>query len=361
MIGFAVSQLIWGPISEKYGRKLPLIYSLALTNLGVVFAMLASNVWLFNTGRFIESIGLGCAPVLGRAIIMDKLSHRALSSTMTYGTISTNIMPALAPIIGGYILVYLGWRSIFAFLLVCGIFLLWLLAYKFEETHQNIQQNIKVINTFKDYLEIFTHKQFLGYLLPYVIVSGAMIAYYTVTPFIFISTLHISANNYGFLSLMTVGTYILGAIVSNLISERLGIIRMVIIGNGFALCAAILFISLAICTNLSVLTVIIPISVYTFAAGIISPNCNTGAMDAMRHNAGASAAVIGFGLYLFSFLFSTIITTIQITSLWPLAVFIAVVSLLSLISFCSLVIFTKKSHIELLQIFTFKKSPDYIA
>lgn len=147
LVGFAVSQLFWGPISEKYGRKLPLIYGMVITVLGITFAMLAPNVIVFNFGRFIEALGLGSAPVLGRAILMDALEPKALAPAMAYGSISANVMPAVAPVIGGYLLLWLGWRFIFAFLLMYGLWIISLLTFQLKETHPDVKKHIKILHT----------------------------------------------------------------------------------------------------------------------------------------------------------------------------------------------------------------------
>lgn len=341
LIGFALAQLIWGPISEKYGRKPPLIYGLVITIIGITLTMLAPDITVFNSGRFIEAIGLGCAPVLGRAILIDALDPIAFSSTMAYGTISANIMPAIAPIIGGHILIWFGWRYIFTFLLIYGFILLGLLIFSLPETHQNLQRHINIFQTFKHYSEAFTHKKFLGYLTPYIVVTGAMIGYYTVTPFIFISKLNLSPNNYGYLSIITVGTYILGAIVSRFISPKYGVKKMVILGILILLFAACIFFLSAIFSSLNIFSIIIPMSIYTFAAGIICPNSNAGAMNALRHKAGVAAAVIGFSLYLSSSILSTIITAVSIENLWPLAIYIGIVALIGFLVFYLLVIRAK--------------------
>lgn len=67
---FAISQLFWGPISEKYGRKKPVIWGILLSMLGIIVTMMAKNVVIFNLGRLIEALGLGCAPILSRAILL---------------------------------------------------------------------------------------------------------------------------------------------------------------------------------------------------------------------------------------------------------------------------------------------------
>lgn len=338
LLGFSFAQLIWGPISEKFGRKTPLVFGLIISVIGIVMAMLATNIVMFNSGRFIEAIGLGAAPVLGRAILIDSLSATKFAVVMAYGTICANIMPAIAPIIGGHLLIWFGWRYIFTFLLIYGVILLISMLYKIPETHPAIKSELNILHTFKDYFHTLKNPKFVAYLLPYILVTGAMIGYYTLTPFLFINQLHLSASNYGYLSLITVGTYILGAMYSRAFSAKIGINSMVRHGTWLLLLAAAAFVAASIYFGLSILSILIPMAIYTFAAGIICPNSNAGAMHSMRHKAGAAAAVIGFSLYLISAVLSSIATALPITSLWPLAIYI---SLVALIAFVGFLIFNK--------------------
>ena len=333
LLGFSISQLFWGPLSEKYGRKSPIVFGLILTNIGIVMAMLATNVTIFNSGRFIEALGLGVAPTLGRAMLIDTHDAVTFAATMAYGTISSNMMPAIAPIIGAHIMIWFGWRYIFAALLLYGLLILLRIIWKIKETHTHRQPTLNILHTFKHYLETIKNREFIGYLLPYTLVTGAMIGYYTLTPFLFVTKLHISIKNYGFLSLITVITYILGAMYSRLFAQKIGIRRMVLHGTLLMLVAAISMLIADITAGLTVASVLIPMSIYTFAAGIICPNSNAGAMHSMRHKAGAAAAMIGFSVYLASAILSTIIGLLPIQSLLPLTIYIFSIALLAFLGF----------------------------
>jgi len=309
-------------------------------------AMLAPNVTLFNSGRFIEAFGLGVAPTLGRAMLIDTHDAVAFAATMAYGTISANLMPAIAPIIGGHILVWFGWRYIFAALLIYGLVILFQIIYKTRETHASQQPRLKILHTFKHYFETIKNREFVGYLLPYALLTGAMIGYYTLTPFLFITQLHISTKNYGFLSVVTVVTYILGATYSRVFAKSLGVKKMVTHGTILLIIAAISMMVAEVISGLTVLSVLIPMAIYTFAAGIICPNSNAGAMHSMRHKAGTAGAMVGFSIYLASAILSTLINILSLNSLLPLTSYIFIIAILSLGSFYFLVILKKSTSEE---------------
>lgn len=340
---FAISQLLWGPISEKYGRKKPLMIGMALTSLGVLMAMFSNSVTTFNSGRFIEAVGLGCAPVLGRAILSDLLEKTLLSITWAYATITANIMPALAPIIGGHLLFWFGWRAIFLFLLLYSAALYWVTYKHLPETHQDIQPNLQFKNVLSQYASACTHRIFMGYLLPYFLLSGAMIGYYASMPFIFISKLHVAPQIYGYYSVITVLTYIAGALLNRFLSLRYTLPFMVLLGTMFALAASLVICLLAAFFALTELTVLLPLALFTFAAGFVSPSSNTGSLLALRHLAGAGSAIAGSGIYAASAVLSTIATSLPLDTLWPLAMYILIVSLISFLAFYGMVYRNKKA------------------
>lgn len=337
LAGFAISQLFWGFYSEKYGRRKPLLIGLGLVLVGTLMTLFSPNVEIFNAGRFIEALGLGSGPVAARAALTDLLNEKELRIAMAYATISTNIMPAIAPIIGGNILHWWGWRYIFVFLLVYGFSLLIAFWHYLPETSRRISSHLKFSDMTKHYYELFTHRKFLGYALPYMLVSGSMIGYYAITPFIFITHLGVSAKNYGYLSLISVGTYILGAVANRFFSHYFTVNKVIFVGIASLLISVVLFLIFAEYSTLKISTVLLPISFFTFAAGLISPSCNAAAMTLTREKAGTANAVLSGSIYASSAIMTAITTSLPLNTLFPLALFVTTITILVLIQFLSMV------------------------
>jgi Bcr/CflA subfamily drug resistance transporter len=337
LLGFSLSQLFWGPISEKYGRRPLLIIGLLCSGVGIVITMTATNVWIFNGGRLLEAAGLGVAPALARAILSDSLESTALVVTMTFATIASNLMPAIAPIIGGHLLVWFGWRYIFVFLFAYNLLTLYLLLVHFRESIPAINSKLKFFATFKEYGVVLRNKKFIGYLTPYFLATGGMIAYYTATPFIFIIALHLAPKDYGFYSLISVATYIIGALSNRFLLGKNKLNTNILIGISMLALSFVLLLVCAIFYHLTIFSVILPMSVYTFGAGLISPNSNAGAIEASRSTAGVGASLIGVSVYFASAVLSTIITSLDVTSLWPLTWYIGGISFIALAGFYRLV------------------------
>lgn len=333
--GYAVSQLFWGPMSEKHGRRSMILIGMIITTIGVFIAMMAQNVVVFNVGRLVEALGLGCASVLGRAVLVDLLDKMQMFRTMSYATLTVNIMPAIAPIIGGSLLLWFGWRSIFGLLLIYSIILLLLFVYRLMESNPRIRKEIQVKEMIKDYGIVAARKRFLAYVLLYVLGTGGMIGYYAMAPFIFTKYLGLSAHTYGYYGLITVASYLIGALVSNIVTPKLGISRTLLIGVCCLLLTAILILLDAFYLPFTVATVIAPMAFYTFAVGTMAANANAGAMVQSAGYSGAGSALLMFAMYAGSAIFSAIATGMPQTHLLPLAIYISAIALMATVIYFS--------------------------
>ncbi len=337
LLGFALSQFFWGSLSERFGRKKPILYGLLLSCAGTLITMLAPTAFIFNTGRLIEGVGIGCASVLTRALLTDSFKGVNLSVAISYITTAANIMPALAPIIGGYLLNWFGWRYIFLFLLIYTISLLLVFYKKLPETHQAVRSQLNFKEALADYWVILRERKFIGYLFPYILMSGGMVGYYAAAPFIFISILHISPQHYGFAQIVTVISYILGNNLSRWLTLRLGMEKTIIVGTIISLVSAIFLLISWIFFNLNIFTVLIPMTVFCLASGLIAPGANAGAMSTLSHKAGSAGAMIGAIIYATSALFSAIITNQNLSTLGPLTIYVNVIAILSVLGFITLI------------------------
>jgi len=317
---------------------------MVITTVGIIITLSAVNVTIFNIGRFVEAFGLGCASVLGRAILVDSLDQMLLLKTMVCATIVVNIMPAIAPIIGGNLLYLAGWRSIFVFLLIYSGTLLYYFIRKLSETHKNIRPKITVKGMLSDYFLLFKMKRYFGCALIYMLSSGSMIGYYALAPFLFIHRLGLSAHTYGYFGLITVASYLLGAFSCAKLASKLGVNKMILLGTSILVTSALLFAIISLFYSVSLVSVLVPMSVYMFGVAVLSPNLNTGAMMESASIAGAGAAIMMFCVYGGAAIFSAIATSLSLNTLKPLAIYVGVVSVLAFVIFWGMLYQKKESN-----------------
>ena len=340
LLGFSISQFYWGSISSKYGRKKAIRHGLMLANLGTLFAIFATNIYVFNSARLIEGIGIGCASVLCRTLLTDTLVKKppTLSWALSLVVSLANLMPAVAPLIGGYIVLYLSWRSIFVVLFIYTLILTVLIERNIMETNQHISHTLTLRQALLEYVHVFSSRKFMGYALPYLVLAGGMIGYYSATPFIFITALHIAPEKYSYLLIVTVLAYIAGASISGICRSYIDFNGTILLGIICTVVAAVLYLFLSYISHLNIFTVIIPIIIYIFGCGLVSPTANTKALSEMRHIAGASSAVLASSVYGAGALFTIFITNLNLTDLHSLMIYVMSIASIALISFYWLIL-----------------------
>lgn len=327
LLAYALSQFIWGSLSERVGRKGAVFWGLSLACVGSILAMASVDVLMLNIGRFIEGAGIGCAAVIGRAMLTDTFNRNEMSKMASFMLMAANIMPALAPLLGGLILVIFNWRIIFLFLILYTMMLIFLYYTIVPETHKSIKKEYSITHAVREYLHAFTYRSFLAYFLPNGLLAGGLMAYYATTPFIFITILHLSAHTYSFLSLTTVGAYILGAYLCAHITKKIGFDQTIFLGIFCSIFSGIVLIICWLFFSLTIWTVIFPMMIFSFSVSLITPNTNAGALSALGRIAGTAAAILGAGASAFGAILAYILNFSNLRSLSSLALFITLLSL----------------------------------
>ena len=217
LIGFSSGQLFWGPISDRYGRRVPVATGLALFVIGSAGCAMAGSAEAMIGWRIVQAVGACAGVVLGRAMVRDLYSGaRAAQMLSTLMTVMA-IAPLLGPIVGGQILMLDGWRAIFWMLVVVGIATLASL-FTLQETLPPGRRNRQPLMTaFLRYGELLRHRRLLAYAGAGGFFYGGMYAYIAGSPFAYITYHHVPAPLYGLLFALG----ILGIMATNMLNVRL--------------------------------------------------------------------------------------------------------------------------------------------
>ncbi|MEP3278695.1 MAG: multidrug effflux MFS transporter [Stappiaceae bacterium] len=333
LIGFSFSQLIWGPLSDRFGRRPILIAGLAISMTGAALTGFTSDITMFFAARLLESIGAGVAPVLARSILSDSLERPQVAVVMAYAAMTVALVPAVAPIIGGYLDLLMSWRSIFFFLAFVGMTLFFSCLFRLEETNKNKVASLRMGAAITGYATILCNRRFLGYLFAYSLAFGSLIGYYSEASFLFVTDLNYKPHQYGFLLIFNAACYVAGSFVSRMLVPRIGSDRVILLAIAAFIIAASVFFIFDVLIEMSTFSVLFPACIFIFGCALVSPASNAGAMTIFRDKAGASTAVIGFSTATGGALFNAGVSTLHFSALWELGVYVAVVALLSILSF----------------------------
>ena len=329
LFGFAFLQLLWGPISDRIGRKHVLFIGFSITTVAAVGAAFAPNVSVFIAARFIEALGIACGPVMARSIMMDVFDQKEITHVIAISAIVVAVMPAIGPILGGWLSELLTWHSVLLFLAVYGAVMLLVVYIKIPETNLYLDPTTKIFSTFKIYVECMRHKRFVGAIILYALYYGAIIGFYTNAPFIFIQGLKYSPTSYGWFMLAPIATYIAGAYLARHFIKTHPVQYSVKLAILMSVVGTMLLYILNAVLGLSVTAIILPISIFIIGSGLISPTTNTIAMTVFVKNKGAAAALIGCSMALGSAVFSSVVALFHSISLTPMLVITTSVVIIS--------------------------------
>jgi DHA1 family bicyclomycin/chloramphenicol resistance-like MFS transporter/DHA1 family 2-module integral membrane pump EmrD-like MFS transporter len=292
MLGLSSSHIFYGPLSDKIGRKPPLILGIGISILGSLCCFLAPTVLILIIGRFIQGFGIGCCGSVGRSLVRDLFTDRILSKIGSYvGIVSVFIMVA-SPVLGGYIQEHFGWRYNFLFLLIFGT-LIWILALcTLSETNKNLNPlatKLSVMRT--NYFTLLSSKVFLGYALCACFACAGLIAYLTITPFLFQDVLGLSPIEFGQLTVFIAGAICVSGIINSQLVMSKGVLFMVLTGVLLMILGGFSLLCLTLLGLHNVLSIMIPVALFSMGVGFTFINAFAGAFHPFPHMAGTVGAL----------------------------------------------------------------------
>lgn len=345
LFGFAACQLIYGPLSDRFGRRPVLIGGLCLYVAATVFCAFAATIEELVVGRLLQGMAVCVGPVVGRAVIRDTVPVERSAKVMANIGVAMAATPALAPAFGGVLEEAFGWRAIFAALVVAGLLLLLAIGGALPETspahragrvgdRATLRRSGGLITGWRTLLG---SAPYWGYTLAVASVFSALMAYTVGVPFVIIDLLGWSPAWFGALAALNVLGFFVGSLISGRCSTRLGIDRLLLIGLILATAGSVVMAGLGIIGILSVVAVIAPMMLFTTGLGIVLANGMAGAMAPFPSIAGAASSLLGFLQMTAAGLGALAVGAFEPTSQVPMAVVMAIASTLGLAAFLVLV------------------------
>ncbi|KTC80494.1 multidrug effflux MFS transporter [Legionella cherrii] len=333
MLGLSISHVFYGPLSDKIGRKPPLMFGVGLSILGSLICFVAPSVLVLIFGRFIQGFGIGCCGSVGRSLVRDLFTDRVLSKIGSYvGIVSVFIMVA-SPVLGGYIQEHFGWRMNFLFLLVFGI-AIWILALSFlPETNKNLNPDATQFKVMRaNYFTLLKSKVFVGYALCACLASAGLIGYLAIAPFLFQDVLGLSPIEFGQLTIFIAGAICVSGIINSQLVMSKGVSYMVFIGIVFMIIGGFTMLALAMLGFQNVLSIMIPVALFSMGVGFTFINAFAGAFHPFPQMAGTVGALYACMQDLSSALSTGIIALGQWYGQFSLAIILLILGLCSFAS-----------------------------
>lgn len=295
LAGFAIAQLVLGPVSDRYGRRPVLLAGLTMYALMGIACLLAENLTMLLTARFVQGVAACAAPVAARAIVADVYDGPAAQRAMSIVTAGMGLAPIAAPMIGGALLLWFEWPAIFVTLAASGTAMFLAVLLMLQETNPRHQRReLRPGRVLRNYGQMLANRTFLSFSMPSLLAGGALFSFISAAPFVIIGQLGYVPQAFGvFFAIVMIG-FITGASLSARLSRNRSPAVMVQIGTAVMLLGAGLMLSGALLGIHHVAALIAPMAVIMHGTGLMRPNSIAGAMAPFRDRAGAASALVGF-------------------------------------------------------------------
>ena len=293
LIGLSLAQLVYGPLSDRHGRRPVLLWGLILFLAGSLICTFAPSIEVLMVGRMLQAIG-GCAGlVLGRAMVRDLFDRDRSAAMIGYVTMAMTLAPMLAPALGGYLDIWLGWRSSFAFCSIAGAGVMLWVALVLPETLAARGGGEGFAGLLRGYRDLLRSPAFCGYALQTAFTSGVFFAFIAGAPFVVVTVLGLPPSSYGLWFVVVSAGYLAGNFLTGRFSVRFGVDRMIAAGATIALLGIAAQAVIGWLGLLSLPAIFLPMAIVALSNGLTLPNGTAGAVSVNPRAAGAAAGLSG--------------------------------------------------------------------
>jgi DHA1 family bicyclomycin/chloramphenicol resistance-like MFS transporter len=292
LAGFALAQLVLGPLSDRIGRRPVLLGAVVLYTAAALLCAIAPSIGLLNASRLLQGTGAAAGMAMSLAIVRDLFSGVAARVKLSYVAVVVGIAPIIAPSLGALLLQVMSWRAIFALHAAAGTVLAGAVALGLAETRPFATVPASVLAS---YVRMLTTRRAIGFAVVNAFSFGWMFSYIAGSPLLLMGSLGISTALYGLLFACTAASITLGSWLNGLLSFH-HVPAGALLGTG-------LLVTLAASVGLAAVTLVGPLALVSLmpllmlgmlCRGLVGPNATHGAIEPLPEVAGLASAVTGF-------------------------------------------------------------------
>lgn len=332
LAAMAPAQLLYGPLSDRYGRRPLLLLGLSAYLLGTMLCVYAWSLEVLLAARAIQAFG-GCSGmVLARAIVRDVHDRERSAGLIAHITMAMSLAPMFAPAVGGWLEVYVGWRVGFLLLSAAGAATLLAAWFRLNETLPEpvpIAPRTMAVN----YGLLLRSPAFIGYTMGTALATASWYAFTAGAPYLLVEAMGETPAAYGTWILFAMGGYTAGNLLASRRSQHLGVDRMILAGSVIGIVATTALVVWVWLGGLTPYALFLPMLVLTFGQGMTQPNGIAGAISVHPHVAGAASGLLGFIQMVVSAVATLLLAAIQAPLAWPTVGVVAACVLLSTLAF----------------------------
>ncbi len=339
LLAFAFAQLAVGPLSDRIGRRPVLLASLAIFVIASVLCALAVSIEMLIGARLLQACGACGGVVLGRAIVRDSRAANEAPRAMGYMASSMALAPALAPLLGGQILLIFDWRANFWLMAAFGgavLIAVWLIL------GETAPKSKAVASWLRAYLEgfriVMRERRFVGLMIAAASASSAFNIFFSGGPILLIQVMGVSAALFGWFTLAWAGNFVIGSLVQGRLQGRVKSINLIAYGQLVLIAGALGMMVTALAGHVTPLALIIPLILMGWGNGLNMPNAMANALASVpASHVGSASALMGFVQMLAAALLTVLMGYVSHTTQFNIGLGIALVGLAGLAGWALLV------------------------
>jgi len=302
LLAFGLSQLVWGPLSDRFGRRPILLLGLALFVVASIGSALAGHMAALVAWRAVQGAALGASVMCARAIVRDLYAPADGARVMSKALSGLGVIACCSAPLGGLASDLFGWRAALLLIGVFGAATLAVIAWRFEETvRQRNLQALRPAVMATTWARIARHPTFWAYALLATATYGGLFTFLAASSFVLIHVIGLSKTQYGLVMFTMSLSYIGGTFACRRLLTRFGVRRTVAVAGAFSLAGGTLMGVLALAGVQTVWAVILPFYLFMMAHGVHQPCGQSGAVGPFPQAAGAASALAGFIMMITAF------------------------------------------------------------
>ncbi|MBD2814257.1 Bcr/CflA family multidrug efflux MFS transporter [Xenorhabdus sp. Flor] len=339
MLGFAIGQIVYGPMSDSLGRKPVILGGVIVFAISSAACALAQNIGTFISMRFLHGFAAASASVVINALMRDMFTKDEFSRSMSFVTLVMIIAPLLAPMLGGMVMIWFNWHAIFWSITIAAVIAAFLFAVFIRETlpkEKRLRFNPKV--TLGQFVMLFRQRQVLCYILASGFSFAGMFSFLNAGAFVYIQLNGVPAQHFGYyFGLNIIFMFIMTTINSQFV-RKYGALKMLNFGI-FVQFAMGLWLLFSTMLDLGFISLVLGVAIYISSISLITSNAMAVVLDDYPHMAGTVASLSGTIRFSIAALVGAILSSAPEKSAWPMVGSMALCVILAMI----LIVYARKA------------------
>ncbi|EPA0075914.1 MULTISPECIES: Bcr/CflA family multidrug efflux MFS transporter [Enterobacter] len=318
ILGFAIGQLLYGPMADSLGRK-PVILGGTLVFAGAAVACaLAQSIDQLIIMRFFHGLAAAAASVVINALMRDVYPKEEFSRMMSFVMLVTTIAPLVAPMVGGAVLVWFSWHAIFWILAVAALLASAMIFFFIDETLPvERRQKFHIRTTMGNFASLFRHKRVLSYMLASGFSFAGMFSFLSAGPFVYIELNHVSPQHFGYYFALNIVFLFVMTIINSRFVRRVGAINMFRAGLWIQFVMAIWMVVSAF-LGIGFWALVVGVAAFVGCVSMISSNAMAVILDEFPHMAGTASSLAGTFRFGIGAVVGALLSMATFNTAWPM-------------------------------------------